>query len=110
MSKTYAEVIFDKLNGKLVEILIGESYEELTLDQISSHYPAVIVGKVVEACGQVLILDCLYVNNRQHSFGKTVYLNDYSIKMLSEIDDKSTIEDLLLRGRDTRAIRKLKVE
>lgn len=107
MSKTYAEFINETLNDKMVEILIGESYEELTLDQMSSHYPAVIIGKVISACGNALVLDCLFIKNRKHVFGKKLIVNDFAIKMISEVDDKCTLEDLLLRGRDTRAIKKL---
>lgn len=105
MSKTYAEHIAEELNGKLVEILVGESYEELVLDQVSSHYPAVIVGKIVGAFGNMLVLDCLYIDkSKKISHGKKIYLNDYCIKILSEVDDKCVLEDLLLRGNDTRIL------
>lgn len=107
MAKTYAEAIYDDLKDKTVEMLIGESYEELSLDQMTSHYPAVIVGKVVNAIGQTLVLDCLYVRNRKAVFGKRVYINDFCIKLISEVDDKCVLEDLLLRGRDTRSINKM---
>lgn len=106
MDKTFAEKINEDLNGKLVEILIGESYEELQLDQISANYPAVIVGKVIDAIGNVLILDCAYIENRSFKFGKKIYLNDYNITYLSEVDSKCSLEDLLLRSKDTKQILK----
>jgi hypothetical protein len=106
MDKTFAEKINEDLNGKLVEILIGESYEELQLDQMSSNYPAVIVGKVIGAFGNALVLECAYVENRALKFGKKVYLNDFTIQYLSELDGKCSLEDLLLKSKDTKQILK----
>jgi len=106
MDKSFAEKVAEDLKDKLVEILIGESYEELQLDQMSSNYPAVIVGKVLEGFGNVLVLDCAYVENRHIRFGKKIYLNDYTIQYLSELDGKCSLEDLLLRAKDTKQILK----
>jgi len=109
-SKTYAEHIAENLKGKLIEIMIGESYEELQLDQLSSNYPAVVVGSVESAMGNVLVLNCVYIENRTLKFGKKIYLNDYSIQYLSELDGKCSLEDLLLRSKDTKQILKAYLE
>lgn len=103
--KTFAEHIFEKLENQLVEVLIGESYEELQLDQLTSNYPAVVVGKIIEAFGNVLVLDCSYYEKKQLKSNKILYINDFTIKCLSPIDGNVSIEELLLRSRNTKAIK-----
>jgi len=106
VQKTFAEMIGERLNGKLIEVMIGESYEELQLDQMSSNYPAVIIGRVLEGAGNLLLLDCAYIENRAIRFGKKVYLFDYTIQYISECDGKCNLEDLLFRSKDVKQVLK----
>lgn len=106
--KTFAEHILEELKDKLVEIMIGESYEELALDQISNNYPAIIVGKIINAFGNILVLECLYIKGKEIKSGKKIYINDFSIKVLTEVDGFCNLEDLLMRGNDAKLIKKLR--
>lgn len=104
-TKTFAEHICENLKNEIIEVLIGESYEELQLDQLNANYPAMIVGRVIDAYGDVLVLDCFYYEKKQLKKDKILYLNGFHIKCLSKIDGNVSIEDLLLRSRNTKSIK-----
>lgn len=45
--KTFAEFIADLFKDKCIEIYLGDSYEQVSTEQISENIPAVFSGKVV---------------------------------------------------------------
>jgi hypothetical protein len=61
--KTFAEFIGEVFKDKLVEVYLGDSYEELSTEQVSISYPSVICGKVVGSFRECLVLNCAYVEN-----------------------------------------------
>jgi hypothetical protein len=98
---TFAEYIAKLFTGKLIELYVGDSYEHITLDQHSSQYPAVFCGKVVGAYKECLIINSVYVKEKQITFGKIILINERSIKALSEVDGKGKLQELFLSSADT---------
>ena len=108
--KTIAEFLGVLYKDKLLEIYLGDSYEEVSVEQISVAYPAVICGKVIGAYRECLILNCAYVEKNKFDnkmkMGNYVFVNERSIRFLNEIDGKGILEDMFLRSRESLTVKK----
>ncbi len=105
--RTFAEYISILFKDKLIEIYVGDSYENISLDQQSSQYPAVFCGKVIGAYKECLILSSIYIKDKQVSLGKLMFINERGIRTLSEVDEKGKLQDLFLSSSDSTKIKKL---
>lgn len=113
-SKTFAEFIAVLLKDKMVEIYMGDSYEEVSVEQVSMSYPAVFCGKIVGAFKECLVLDSYYVTVNQNKVkeqqpGNLVFINERGIRALTEVDGQGTVNDLFTRsGSDSAKHRNLR--
>jgi hypothetical protein len=105
-SKTFAELIAYIFKDKLIEIYLGDSYEEVRTEQISTNYPSVFCGKVLGAFKECLIINCMYESDKKMKPGNILFINERSIRALTEVDNNGVIEDLFVRSRETPAIKK----
>jgi hypothetical protein len=115
--KSYAEFLGTVFRDKLVEIYLGDSYEEVKTEQVSVSYPAVICGKVIAAYKECLVISCAYTEpsfvgpkgnvKKDFKLGKLVFISERAIRAMNEIDGKGVLEDLLLRSKESLAIRKM---
>ncbi|NJO18730.1 MAG: hypothetical protein HC877_24320 [Thioploca sp.] len=99
--KTFAEFLAEIFKGQFIEVYVGDSYEEISVEQISQSYPAVFCGKVVGAYRECLILSCAYVENKVLKSGNLLFVNERAIRALSEVDNKGTLEDMMLRSKES---------
>ncbi len=101
--KTFAEFIADLFNGKFIEVYVGDAYEDVSTEQVSTTYPAVFCGKVIAAYRECLIMNCAFVNHqsRHLQLGNIVFLNERAIRALNEVDGNGIIEDMMLRSKET---------
>lgn len=99
--KSFAEFIADLYKDKIVEIYLGDSYEEVSTEQTSMAYPAVFTGRVVGAYKECLVLDSIYddLSERTHKFGKFIIINERSIRVLSEVSGKGVLEHNFVRSK-----------
>lgn len=105
--KTFAEFIAEMFTGRYVEIYLGDSYEEVSLEQTSTSYPAVFCGKVVAAFKECLIINSAYVDrpSKKMRLGNMILVNERAIRGLTEIDGNGIIEDTFLRSRESLSIK-----
>lgn len=100
--KTFAEFLAELFANKFIEIYVGDSYEDVSTEQISTTYPAVFCGKVVSAYRECLIIECAYVASGNHiKLGNYLFVNERAIRALNEVDGKGTLEDMMLRSKET---------
>ena len=111
--KTFAEFIAEVFKDKFVEIYVGDSYEDISTEQVSVTYPAVFCGKVVGAYRECLVINCAYtmhgysgLHTKKISLGKMLFLSERAIRALTEVDHKGVLEDTMLRSRETLDIKK----
>jgi hypothetical protein len=106
-TKTLAEFIATIFKDKFVEIYLGDSYEEVSVEQISTAYPAVFCGKVVGAYKECLVLNCVYINKqaRTMQLGNMMFVSERAIRGLNEIDGKGIMEDMFLRSTESLVIK-----
>lgn len=98
---TFAEFLAKVFKDKFIEIYLGDSYEEISTEQISSSYPAVFCGKVVAAYRECLIINSVYAKNKRMMSGNLMFINERAIRALNEIDNNGIIEDMFLRSKES---------
>lgn len=104
--KTFAEFLAVIFKDRLIEVYLGDAYEDISTEQISTTYPAVFVGKVVGAYRECLILNCAFVNKGRHlQLGNMMFVNERAIRALNEVDGNGTLEDMMLRSKESLDIR-----
>lgn len=106
-NKTFAEFIAELFKGKFIEIYLGDSYEEVSTEQISTSYPAVFCGKVVSAFKECLVISSVYVDKRSKTMklGNMMFISERAIRALNEIDDHGIMEDMFLRSKESLLIK-----
>lgn len=106
--KTFAEFLVELFKDKFIEVYVGDAYEDVSTEQITTAYPAVFCGKVVAAYRECLILNCAYVGPTRHlEMGNMVFVNERAIRALNEVDGKGTLEDMMLRSKETLDIKQM---
>ena len=106
--KTYAEFIYSLFKDKYIEIYLGDSYEEISVEQISSSYPAVFCGKVVAAFKECLAIEAIHVTKQKAvKGGNIIFVNERAIRALSEVDSETgSLQDMILRSNEVNAVYK----
>src|SRR5271157_3726461 len=100
--KTFAEFLVVIFKDKFIEIYVGDSYEDVSTEQINTAYPAVFCGKVVAAYRECLIINCAFVaQNRHLELGNLMFINERAIRALNEVDGNGTMEDMMLRSKES---------
>lgn len=102
-TKTLAEFIAILFKDQFIEIYLGDSYEEVSTEQISQSYPAVFCGKVMAAYKECLVLNSVFVNKSTKSLelGNLVFISERAIRGLNAIDGNGILEDMFLRSRES---------
>jgi hypothetical protein len=100
--KTFAEFLAEIFKDKFIEVYVGDSYEDISTEQVSTPYPAVFCGKVVAAYRECLILNCAFVSPARHlKLGNLMFVNERAIRALNAVDGNGTMEDMMLRSKET---------
>jgi hypothetical protein len=107
-TKTLGEFIGTLFKDKFIEIYLGDSYEEVSLEQTSCAYPAVFCGKVVGAYRECLVINSVFVNeDKKLQLGHLMFINERAIRGLNEvIEGNGIIEDMFLRSKETSKIKR----
>ncbi len=104
-SGTFAEFIAVLFKNKLIEIYLGDSFEEASYDsQISTSYPSVFCGKVVGAYRECLIINGISSSKgKPIKFGNIVLINERAIRGLTEMDGNGTIDQMFVKSGSSEA-------
>jgi hypothetical protein len=106
---SFAELIAKIWTGKLLEIYVGDTYEDIKYDDSTQKYAAVVIGKVIAAYGECLVLNCAYVEqgSKKICFGNLITLNERSVRFITEVDGNGILKDCFLSTRDSRIVKDL---
>jgi hypothetical protein len=103
--KTFAEFLAELFKDRFIEIYLGDSYEEVSTEQISTSYPAILCGKVISAYRECLVINGAYVDskgkNKKVKLGNILFINERAIRALTEVDGNGILEDMLLRSKES---------
>lgn len=108
-TQTFAEFTATIFKDKLVEIYLGDSYEEVSTEQISVSYPSVFCGVVVGAYKECLILNGVSSSKSDDpKLGNIVLVNERAIRGLTIMDGVGTMSQMFLKsgGVESEFVRK----
>jgi hypothetical protein len=93
----------------VVEVYVGDTYEDIKYDDSSVKYVAILVGKVITAYAEMLVLDCAYIDQqtKKLQFGNIVCLNERGIRTITEVDESGILRDTFLNSRDGKIVKNL---
>jgi hypothetical protein len=106
---SFAELIAKVWANKVVEIYVGDTYEDIKFEDSTQKYAAVVIGKVITAYAECLVLDCVYTDQRtkEHKFGNLVCLNERAIRTITEVAENGILRETFLNSRDGRIVKKI---
>lgn len=100
--------LFPLIKGRLMEISIGDVYEEIVLSDHTKSINSTIYGTVQDLLGDFLILDCYFSNaTGEVSSGNIVMLNTWNIKAMTEVNGSGSLNDVFMGTKDVRKIKRL---
>jgi hypothetical protein len=98
---TLAEFICAIYKDKYVELYLGDSYEEVKMEQTSCSYPAVFCGKVIAAFKECLAIEALHVTkSKKVQSGNIIFINERAIRGMTEVNDLHSLQDMILRSNE----------
>lgn len=99
--KTFAEFVADLFKNEFIEIYVGDTYEQVSIEQISIEYPAVFCGKVMGAYKECLVISAAYIDDQKKiKLGNLLFINERAIRTLNHVNNNSMLEDMFLRSRE----------
>jgi len=106
---TLAELLAKVLKGKIVEIYVGDTFEDVKYDDSTQKCAAVLIGKIVAAYAECLVLNCAYMdqNTKNIKLGNIVCLNERAIRTVTEVDESGILKDTFLSTRDSKIVKGL---
>ncbi len=104
---TLAEFIARTLKDKIIEVYVGDTYETINYEESSLAYASVLVGKVVGAYAEGLILNCVYMDQvtKKLEMGNIICLSERAIRFFTELDDRGMLRDTFLNTRDGKLVK-----
>lgn len=101
--KTYVESLVDFLKDKLVELYVGDQYEQVAYSDNTQNVSSVLVGKIVGGEGDCLIFDSLYRDkiDKKQKHGNIVYINGYNIRAACELNGSGSFRDSIVSVNDS---------
>jgi hypothetical protein len=101
-TKTFAEFIATVFKDRFIEIYVGDTYENVSTEQISTDYPAVFCGKVVTAFKECLVISAAYIGkDKVLKLGNLMFINERAIRALNEVDGDGIMEEMFLRSKES---------
>jgi hypothetical protein len=85
----FAAAVLHLYKNKIIEIHTGQTRTTHVLDQFQHDIPYIIRGKVIDAIGSGIILECPTERGI-----KKILVNAWSINTITEYDSKSSITDV----------------
>lgn len=100
--------LLPKLKGKLLEISIGDEYEELIMSDHIKKVNGVIYGTLENIIEDFLVINCFFVTKTGVlSDGNIVYLNSWNVKAFTEVNSTGSLNDVFLSSTHTRKMKDL---
>ena len=103
MVTTYSEAIAAALKGRLVEIYLGDTYEQVAYADNSKNTSAVLIGRIVSAEGDCIVLDSLYKDHHDKKIkhGNVIYVNGNMVSAVCEVNGSGTLKDAISSSDST---------
>lgn len=96
------------LRDKLLEISVGDEYEEIILSDHVRKVNGVIYGILKDIVDEFLVVDCYYISkNGDLKHGNIIYINTWAIKAFTQVNSEGCLNDVFLSSDHTRKMKLL---
>lgn len=96
------------LKNELLEVSVGDEYEELLTSDTVKKINGVIYGVLLNIIDDLMVLDCYYLNkNNQLVSGNIVYINTWAVKMFTKANSEGSLKDVMLSAAHTRKMKEI---
>jgi len=94
--KTYSELVASRLVGKLVEVHTGDTRHSHQYSDYTINKKSIIIGKLVEAIGDVIVIDCVLTDDRNKQVAGSVkaYVNGWNVLLIAECKQTTTVANI----------------
>jgi len=98
--------LLPELKNELLEVCVGDEYEEILSADSVRKINGVIYGVLKNIVGDFLILDSYRVDKTGKIVsGNIIYINSWAVKMFTKVDSNGSLSDVLLSSSHTRKIK-----
>lgn len=98
--------LLETLKGELLEISIGDDYEDIVLSDTTRKVNGVIFGILTDIVDDFLIVDSFFINkNGEVQTGNVIYINTWHVKVFTKVKSNGCLNDVLLSTTHTRRIK-----
>lgn len=102
------QTLLPHLKDELLEISIGDEYEEIISSDTVKKVNGVIYGVLKDIIDDFLIVDCYYLDkNGRLVSGNIVYINSWAIKVFTKVKANGCLNDVLLSSSHSRKVKYL---
>ncbi len=96
------------LKGKLLEISVGDEYEEIVMSDHVRKVNGVIYGILQDIVDEFIVISCYYISkDGKLQSGNVVYINTWAIKAFTQVNASGCLNDVFLSSDHTRKIKAL---
>lgn len=99
--------LLPKLKNKLLEVGVGDEYEELVLTDHNKKINGVIYGVLKDIVEDFMVLDCYAIKDGKLHNGNIVYINTWNVKYFTEANASGSLNDVLLSSAHSRRMKVL---
>jgi hypothetical protein len=99
----YLQAILRHLQGELVEIYCGDTRTTLSFSDFSVSQKSVIRGRIQDAMGDCLIVEC-----EKNGFRNNIYINAWQIATITPMNGSLASKDMYQDEEDFGLFRKTK--
>ena len=96
------------LKGSLLEISVGDEYEEIVMNDFIRKVNGVIYGTLEDIVDDFLVVNCYYYDKSGNfKNGNIVYINTWAVKAFTKVNSQGCLNDVFLSSANTRKIKQL---
>jgi hypothetical protein len=96
------------LQDQLIEICVGDEYEELLTADSTRKVNSVIYGILKDVIDNFFVVDSFYLTKEgKLSSGNILYINSWTVKLITKVKPAGSLNDVMLSAEHTRKIKYL---
>lgn len=96
------------LKNQLLEICVGDEYEELLTADSTRKVNGVIYGVLKDIVDDFLVLDSYFLTKEgKINSGNIIYINTWAVKMFTKVNANGSLNDVMLSSDHTRKMKHL---
>jgi len=99
--------LFPIIKNKLVEIAIGDEYEQVVNNDANINMQSVVVGYPIEIYGDFIAVKTMFLDDKNViQRDNLIYINSMQIKLITEINSNGSLDNSMMSVLDVNLIKR----